>query len=101
MNNRYENYYCNFILPKYGLQRNLKYDQKLVSNNIYPHKYSVLERYDFTKISVISIDPEGCKDADDAFSIYEENDRLFLAIHISHIVCMFYSNVYIFVRQNR
>lgn len=83
MNNKYENYYCNFILPKYGLQRNLKYDQKLVSNNIYPHKYSVTERYDFTKIPVISIDPEGCKDADDAFSIYEENNKLYLALHIA------------------
>jgi exoribonuclease R len=30
-----------------------------------------------------SIDPAGCEDADDAFSIYEENEKMFLAIHIA------------------
>jgi exoribonuclease R len=33
--------------------------------------------------STYSVDPDGCEDADDAFSIYEENEKLFLAIHIA------------------
>ena len=36
-----------------------------------------------TKYDVYSIDPEGCEDADDAFSIYTSDDKLFLAIHIA------------------
>ena len=36
-----------------------------------------------TQHDVYSIDPDGCEDADDAFSIYREDDKLFLAIHIA------------------
>lgn len=32
---------------------------------------------------IYSIDPEGCTDADDAFSIYKENDNIHLLIHIA------------------
>jgi exoribonuclease R len=38
-----------------------------------------------TDYEVYSIDPEGCEDADDAFSIYtnHEDSKMFLAIHIA------------------
>lgn len=32
---------------------------------------------------VYTIDPEGCQDVDDGFSVYFENDKLFLSIHIA------------------
>ncbi len=53
------------------------------NNNEVPHAYSVEDRVDMTGYDTYSIDPEGCRDADDAFSIYTENDKLFLAIHIA------------------
>jgi len=55
----------------------------LLTDNIIPHEYSVLDRVDLTELDVFSIDPEGCEDADDAFSIYKENNVLYLAIHIA------------------
>ena len=53
------------------------------NTNELPHAYSVEDRVDMTEYEVYSIDPEGCRDADDAFSIYTENEKLFLAIHIA------------------
>ena len=67
----------------YGSKRNSSVDRVLLENNLLPHKYSIVDRVDMTKYDVYSIDPEGCEDADDAFSIYKEDDKLFLAIHIA------------------
>ena len=41
------------------------------------------DKEDMTMYEVYSIDPDGCEDADDAFSIYKKNNKLFLAIHIA------------------
>ena len=81
-----DNYYINYnhlIEPLYGSKRNDRVDIILLENNVLPHKYCITKRVDMTKYDVYSIDPEGCEDADDAFSIYKEDDKLFLAIHIA------------------
>jgi len=58
------------------------YDYKTgAETNIY--KILPEERRDFRHYEVYSIDPDDCEDADDAFSIYEENEQLYLAIHIA------------------
>ena len=51
---------------------------------IHRHAYRRLydDRIDLTGIETFSIDPVGCEDADDAFSIYYEENKLYLAIHI-------------------
>ena len=81
-----QDYYINYnqvIKPLYGDKRNYHIDSILLENNLLPHKYSIIDRLDMTNYDVYSIDPEGCEDADDAFSIYKEDDKLFLAIHIA------------------
>ena len=80
---KYNNKYDNLIEPLYGEKRDLVKDDFLLKTNTIPHMYSVSERIDMTMYSTYSIDPSGCDDADDAFSIYEENGKLFLAIHIA------------------
>ena len=75
--------YEKLIEPLYGVKRNNLLDVELLNDNILPHKYTINERVDMTKYNTYSIDPYGCEDADDAFSIYEEGDGLFLAIHIA------------------
>ena len=81
----YENKYEKLIMPFYGEKRNIQTDATLLqeNNNILPHNYAIHDRIDMTKYDVYSIDPDGCEDADDAFSIFEEDDKLFLAIHIA------------------
>ena len=75
--------YNRFILPLYGMNRNPGYDEELLNSNHIPHEYCIHDRVDMTQHDVYSIDPDGCEDADDAFSIYREDDKLFLAIHIA------------------
>jgi exoribonuclease R len=75
--------YDSYIQPLYGLRRDIELDEILLQDNVLPHEYCIHDRVDMTNIPTYSIDPEGCDDADDAFSIYEEKERLFLAIHIA------------------
>jgi len=77
----YEMNYTAFIENLYRSKDEISPD--LLDDNIIPNEYSVLDRVDLTELDVFSIDPEGCEDADDAFSIYKENDILYLAIHIA------------------
>lgn len=77
----YEEVYNQNILSKYGKLR--QDDNLLLLNNNYPHQYSIVNRKDMTDKIVYTIDPEGCKDADDAFSIFYEQSNLYLAIHIA------------------
>lgn len=85
--NIFENNYTNFIEPIYGPKRDEQHDSLLTNHILEPHPYSIHdnERVDFTDYEVYSIDPDGCEDADDAFSIYtnHDNNKLFLAIHIA------------------
>ena len=83
MNSYFNCKYNELIEPLYGMKRNSDHDTILLQENILPHSYQVNERIDMTSYDTYSIDPLGCEDADDAFSIYEKNDKLFLAIHIA------------------
>ena len=85
MMDNYEIKYEKIITTLYGETRNMQTDAVLMeeNNNMLPHNYSIPDRIDMTKHDVYSIDPDGCEDADDAFSIFEEDDKLFLAIHIA------------------
>ena len=76
-------YYQQTIEPLYGKRRNSVLDTTLLGNNEIPHKYNITDRVDMTNRATYSIDPDGCEDADDAFSIYTEDDKLYLAIHIA------------------
>jgi len=78
MNNQlYEQTYSQVIEPTYGLR------EDKVQLDIGPHEYSISSRIDMTKHETYSIDPIGCTDADDAFSIFTEDGKMFLAIHIA------------------
>ena len=81
--NKYNDSYDKLIEPQYGAKRDSIKDNLLLKSNTTQHMYNVIERIDMTMHATYSIDPEGCEDADDAFSIYEENGKLFLAIHIA------------------
>jgi exoribonuclease R len=86
MNNQiYEENYTKIVEPKYGNKRDSAKDEILTNNIMIPHDYSIkkTERVDMTSYETYSIDPIGCKDADDAFSVYTENNRLYFAIHIA------------------
>jgi len=76
-------YYQQTIEPLYGKKRDNVLDTTLLKNNDIPHKYNITDRVDMTNRATYSVDPDGCEDADDAFSIYTENDKLYLAIHIA------------------
>lgn len=85
-NSVYEDDYSTNVEPLYGSLRDSSIDSTLLSQNIenIPHTYSVIhDRVDFTTRNTYSIDPPGCEDADDAFSIFTTDDGLFLAIHIA------------------
>ena len=81
----YQTNYSKYIEKLYGIKRNIHNDLNLInSNNLnLPHNYVINNRTDLTAIETYSIDPDGCEDADDAFSIYQQNDKLYLAIHIA------------------
>lgn len=81
--NGFENEYHKKLGLMYGEKRNFDEDQSLLSTNNYPHDMSVTDRIDFTSLEVYSVDPQNCSDADDAFSIYEQDQHLYLAIHVA------------------
>jgi len=81
----FEDNYSKYIEKLYGEKRENSTDINLLTlNNLsMPHEYMINQRVDMTNIETYSIDPDGCEDADDAFSIYEEDNKLYLAIHIA------------------
>ena len=81
----YEEKYKHIILPCYGKLRDNTIDEEYTRRMYIPHDYSIPnnQRVNFSHINTFSIDPPNCKDADDAFSIYYEYEKLFLAIHIA------------------
>jgi exoribonuclease R len=82
----YETDYSSNVEPLYGAHRAAAADAILLSQNSehLPHAYSVAQdRVDFTMRDTYSIDPPGCEDADDAFSLFTTDEGLFLAIHIA------------------
>ena len=81
----YQTNYSKYIEKLYGTKRDIQNDINLVnSNNLtIPHNYVINNRTDLTAIETYSIDPDGCQDADDAFSVFFNDDKLYLAIHIA------------------
>tara|TARA_B100001057_G_C22867809_1_gene957360 strand:- start:5604 stop:7007 length:1404 start_codon:yes stop_codon:yes gene_type:complete len=79
MNDHFEQNYVHLIESSYRSRSTTHFE----SDSTYPHQYSVLHREDFTMYETYSIDPDGCEDADDAFSIFVKDNTLFLAIHIA------------------
>ena len=88
--NIFEHNYIKHILPKYSQKRDNNYDIYLINNII--TNTSVYNKYtkhinnirtNIHDIDVITIDPPNCTDADDAFSIYEKENKLYLAVHIA------------------
>ena len=83
MQNIFEDNYTNIIEPIYGEKRELKQDELFTMHINSSHKFQIKERTSFCDKNTYTIDPDGCLDADDAFSIYEEDGLLYLAIHIA------------------
>ena len=85
MNNLFENNYSKYIEPIYGEKRKILQDDIINSTINNSHEFNIYSenREDFTNMNVYSIDPIDCVDADDAFSLYEKNNKLFLIIHIA------------------
>jgi exoribonuclease R len=83
MNNKlYEETYSQVVEPTYGTKRVNVLDVVL-ELDVRPHEYSISSRIDMTKHESYTIDPVGCTDADDAFSIFTESEKMYLAIHIA------------------
>jgi exoribonuclease R len=78
--NIFEENYTKYIEPIYY---KLSSPIEFTDFSINTHSYTIQNRYDMTSLKTYSIDPPGCKDADDAFSIYYDNNKLFLVIHIA------------------
>ena len=79
----FENAYTTNVEELYGPKRDPIEDTYLIEANTLPHDYSVNVRVNCCAQDTYSIDPDGCQDADDAFSIYHENGNLILDIHIA------------------
>lgn len=83
MNNQiYEQTYSQVVEPSYGAKRDAVQDNDL-ELDVRKHEYSISTRTDMTKHESYTIDPIGCTDADDAFSIFVEGGKMYLAIHIA------------------
>ncbi len=65
---------------------------QIINNN----DNNINDRVDLTHLDVISIDPINCTDADDAFSIWSENNNIHLMIHIADPTSYFNINDLIF-----
>lgn len=67
----------------YGPDRDIKSDQKFISDKDPVHTYSIYSRIPLVGIPCWTIDPEGCTDADDGFSLVQVKGHLQLMIHIA------------------
>jgi exoribonuclease R len=54
--------------------------------------YGLINRTNLKHLEIYSIDPPNCTDADDAFSIWEENNEIHLMIHIADPTSWFSPN---------
>ena len=67
----------------YGDKRN-PFEDITLSKYIYQsHLFKIEERKNLKHLEVFTIDPENSNDADDGFSFFYENNKLYLAIHIA------------------
>jgi len=80
----FEEKYTELIEPLYGEKRKEATDKLLLEEKCQnPYKIVKRDRMDLTAIEIYNIDPDNCTDVDDAFSIYRQDDILYLAIHIA------------------
>ncbi len=75
---------------------NKNFEKNINIHNYYELKldsiYGINNRIDYTDLIIYSIDPENCTDADDAFSVFKENDNIHLMIHIADPTSYFNPN---------
>ena len=87
--NVFEDNFNRYMLPKYGnyrdLQNDLEMTQYLNQHDYYNQYEPIIDniRVKYHDIDVYTIDPPNCTDADDAFSIFTKDDKLYLSIHIA------------------
>ena len=97
----YQTNYSKYIEKLYGTKRDIQNDINLVnSNNLtIPHNYVINNRTDLTAIETYSIDPDGCQDADDAFSVFSNSNQppvpTFSTLTISPILSSISFNWYV------
>jgi exoribonuclease R len=72
-NNLFNNTFNNLIF------KNIKNNYNINLDNV----YGIDNRIDYKHLKIYSIDPENCTDADDAFSIYKDDNYIHLIIHIA------------------
>ena len=84
MNKYYENRYIKFILPEYGSARDNNNDKLLIASNNKNHNYCILDRTDFTQISVYSVDPPVVK-MRMMHLVFIQQNKLYLIIHIADL----------------
>mgnify|MGYP003332421178 CR=1 FL=1 len=78
-----ESNYSKRIEILYGHKRD-KFEDIILSNCIsQPHIFKIEKRTDLTHLEIFTIDPENSNDADDGFSFFYKNNKLYLAIHIA------------------
>jgi exoribonuclease R len=77
--NLWNNIFNNNFKDIMNILKNVHNDYPLELDSI----YGINNRVDYTNKIIYSIDPENCTDADDAFSIYKENNEIHLMIHIA------------------
>lgn len=73
------------ISKQYGENRDEKVDTRILNSNFSKKNiYKIPENHRFNfNGSVYSIDPNGCEDADDAFSVFDNGKDMTLVIHIA------------------
>ena len=69
----FEQYYILDILPLYDIE----YEKGIDFCDTLPEECYKLPAVDLTYLDIYSIDPEGCKDADDAFSLFKEDGQIY------------------------
>jgi exosome complex exonuclease DIS3/RRP44 len=63
-------------------------DRKVFKNTIILNEFeSKITRKDLKHLDIFSIDPKGCIDIDDALSIEENDNKIYIGVHIAQPIC--------------
>lgn len=82
LNNRFNSVYAKYILPRYSAK-----SLPVLPSEDYKNEYWIIPNRVLIKAPCITIDPPGCRDADDGFCLYISDNKLYLAIHIADPTC--------------
>lgn len=99
----FKNYLESVIYPSYSYATLYSDDDHSYVCNDHDYTIPLDERRDLTHITCYSVDPDRCKDVDDAFSIWRNQDGVYtLAIHIADPTHFFslHSNVHSSIQKN-